>query len=109
MPLHRPEQAELGISSTGGLQLIHGTHATICAISEAHDRLRVDCMRGAPTLFARSDAGEQAWSCMTQILEEWNEEGTARPVDQPESDNASKKANELLTRDGRRRGDLDHG
>jgi glucose-6-phosphate 1-dehydrogenase len=41
-------------------------------LSEAYERLLLDCMRGDATLFARRDEVEEAWKFVTPILEAWD-------------------------------------
>jgi glucose-6-phosphate 1-dehydrogenase len=40
-------------------------------LSEAYERLLLDCMRGDATLFARRDEVEEAWKFITPVLETW--------------------------------------
>ena len=40
------------------------------SLSEAYERLLLDCMRGDATLFARRDEVEEAWRFVTPILED---------------------------------------
>jgi glucose-6-phosphate 1-dehydrogenase len=47
-------------------------------LSEAYERLLLDCMRGDATLFARRDEVEEAWKLVTPILE-WSEKGNVVP------------------------------
>jgi len=47
---------------------------------EAYERLIVDCMIGDPTLFARADEVEAAWTLMDPILAAW---AAHRPADFP--------------------------
>jgi glucose-6-phosphate 1-dehydrogenase len=42
-------------------------------LSDAYERLIVDCMRGDATLFARRDEVEEAWKFVTPILETWEQ------------------------------------
>ena len=41
---------------------------------EAYERLLLDCMRGDPTLFTRSDEIERSWEILAPILEAWESE-----------------------------------
>jgi glucose-6-phosphate 1-dehydrogenase len=71
-------------------------------ISEAYERLLLDCMRGDATLFMRRDGVEQAWRFVTPILEEWDAESRA-PIPQYEPGSMGPpEADELIARDGRR-------
>jgi len=45
--------------------------AFLMELSEAYERLLIDCMLGDPTLFARCDAVEESWAIITPILEAW--------------------------------------
>jgi glucose-6-phosphate 1-dehydrogenase len=47
-------------------------------LSEAYERLLLDCMRGDATLFARRDVVEEAWKFVNPILETW-EKGREPP------------------------------
>jgi glucose-6-phosphate 1-dehydrogenase len=47
-------------------------------LSEAYERLLLDCMRGDATLFARRDEVEEAWRFVTPVLERW-EKGREKP------------------------------
>ena len=47
-------------------------------LSEAYERLLLDCMRGDATLFARRDEVEEAWTFLTPILEA-SEKGSEPP------------------------------
>ncbi|MFH1018821.1 MAG: glucose-6-phosphate dehydrogenase [Pseudomonadota bacterium] len=71
-------------------------------ISEAYERLLLDCIRGDATLFARRDGVEEAWKFITPIVEAW--EGNGRlPVRLYEQGTPGpKEADDLLIRDGRR-------
>ncbi|MBI4512196.1 MAG: glucose-6-phosphate dehydrogenase [Deltaproteobacteria bacterium] len=78
-------------------------------ISEAYERLLIDCMRGDATLFARRDGVEQAWKFITPILEAWDaDNGTEIP--QYEGGSAGpKEADELIAKDRCRWTDLGEG
>jgi glucose-6-phosphate 1-dehydrogenase len=43
------------------------------AVADAYERLLLDAMLGDPTLFARRDEVEEAWSLIQPILDAWNE------------------------------------
>ncbi len=47
-------------------------------LSEAYERLLLDCMRGDATLFARRDEVEEAWKFVTPVLQE-SEKGREGP------------------------------
>ena len=42
-------------------------------VSQAYERLLLDCMLGDSTLFARGDAVEACWCFLEPILQEWKE------------------------------------
>jgi glucose-6-phosphate 1-dehydrogenase len=70
-------------------------------ISDAYERLLLDCMRGDATLFMRRDGVEEAWRFVTPILEEWDAE-TPAPIPQYEPGSMGpSEADELIARDGR--------
>jgi glucose-6-phosphate 1-dehydrogenase len=72
------------------------------ASPEAYERLLLDAMSGDPTLFARRDEVEQAWSFIDPIEEAWS--ATKNPPELHFYDAGSwgpEAADELLARDGR--------
>jgi glucose-6-phosphate 1-dehydrogenase len=70
-------------------------------VSEAYERLLLDCMRGDATLFARRDGVEEAWKFVTPILEGWEAQREPPPVYEAGSA-GPREADELLGIDGRR-------
>lgn len=67
---------------------------------DAYERLLLDAMLGDPTLFARRDEVETAWSLMQPILDGWQD--MALPVYPYESGSwGPTKADTILRRDGR--------
>ncbi|HKQ70543.1 MAG TPA: glucose-6-phosphate dehydrogenase [Polyangiaceae bacterium] len=70
------------------------------ALSEAYERLLLDCMRGDATLFARRDEVEEAWRFVTPILEHWDKDPTPMPSYEPGT-HGPKEADALLAADGR--------
>src|SRR5260370_20835517 len=42
------------------------------SLSEAYERLLLDCMRGDATLFARRDEVEEAWRFVSPVLDAWD-------------------------------------
>ena len=67
---------------------------------DAYERLLLDAMLGDPTLFARRDEVETAWSLMQPILDGWDNQG--QPVYPYESGSwGPSKADQMLRRDGR--------
>jgi glucose-6-phosphate 1-dehydrogenase len=69
-------------------------------LSEAYERLLLDCMRGDATLFARRDEVEEAWRFVTPILDAWEKDDVPLPV-YPSGSWGPKEADELLAADGR--------
>jgi len=70
------------------------------SLSEAYERLLLDCMRGDATLFARRDEVEQAWRFVTPILEAWEKDDGPVPLYPPGS-RGPKEADDLAATDGR--------
>jgi glucose-6-phosphate 1-dehydrogenase len=70
------------------------------SLSEAYERLLLDCMRGDATLFARRDEVEQAWRFVTPILEEWEKDRAPLPT-YPSGSAGPVEADQLLRTDGR--------
>jgi len=70
------------------------------SLSEAYERLLLDCMRGDATLFARRDEVEEAWRFVTPILEAWEKDPDPVNVYPPAS-SGPKEADELISADGR--------
>jgi glucose-6-phosphate 1-dehydrogenase len=69
------------------------------ALSDAYERLLLDCIRGDATLFARRDEVEQAWKFVTPILEAWEKANTPIPTYEPVS-SGPQEADRLVARDG---------
>ena len=59
-------------------------------LSEAYERLLLDCMRGDATLFARRDEVEEAWKIVTPILDAWEKGSDAPETYAPESQGPEK-------------------
>jgi glucose-6-phosphate 1-dehydrogenase len=70
------------------------------SLSEAYERLLLDCMRGDATLFARRDEVEQAWRFVTPILEAWEKDDGPVPLYAP-GIMGPKEADDLAATDGR--------
>jgi len=71
-------------------------------LSEAYERLLLDCMLGDSTLFTRRDGLETTWEFITKILQGWQQQGL-RSLPQYEAGTwGPAEANELIERDGRR-------
>jgi glucose-6-phosphate 1-dehydrogenase len=70
------------------------------SLSEAYERLLLDCMRGDATLFARRDEVEEAWKFVTPLLKAWETDKSAVPT-YPASSSGPKEADALLAADGR--------
>jgi glucose-6-phosphate 1-dehydrogenase len=68
-------------------------------LSEAYERLLLDCMRGDATLFARRDEVEEAWKFLTPVLETW-EKGREMPETYAPSSQGPKKTDALVTAGG---------
>ena len=65
---------------------------------DAYERLLLDCMLGDQTLFIRNDTIEYAWSLLTPILREWEENtGNAGPIHPYAAGTWGPKAAEDLT------------
>jgi glucose-6-phosphate 1-dehydrogenase len=72
------------------------------ASPEAYERLLLDAMSGDPTLFARRDEVEQAWSFIDPIEEVWANKRNSPPLCfYPAGSWGPDEAEELLARDGR--------
>jgi glucose-6-phosphate 1-dehydrogenase len=69
-------------------------------VSEAYERLLVDCIRGDTTLFARRDTVEEAWKFVTPILEGWDAQREGPPEYEPGTA-GPREAEQLLGVDGR--------
>jgi glucose-6-phosphate 1-dehydrogenase len=70
------------------------------SLSEAYERLLLDCMRGDATLFARRDEVEEAWRFVTPILEAWDKDDGPIPG-YAQGSFGPKEADELLRADGK--------
>ena len=71
-------------------------------LSEAYERLLLDCMRGDATLFARRDEVEEAWKFVTPILEAW-ENGRQPPETYAPGSQGPSKAEAIARDEGRLR------
>lgn len=72
------------------------------ALSEAYERLLLDCMRGDATLFERRDGVEQAWQFVTPILQALEADAGPRVNLYDPGSPGPIEADRLLARDGRR-------
>jgi glucose-6-phosphate 1-dehydrogenase len=70
------------------------------SLSEAYERLLLDCMRGDATLFARRDEVEEAWKFVTPVLDAWEKDDSQLPV-YPAGTMGPKEADALVASDGR--------
>jgi glucose-6-phosphate 1-dehydrogenase len=70
------------------------------ALSEAYERLLLDCMRGDATLFARRDEVEEAWRFVTPMLKAWEGDNAPLPV-YAACSHGPQEADALLAADGR--------
>jgi len=68
---------------------------------DAYERLILDCMLGDPTLFAREDEVERAWSFADRIEAAWRENTPSFP-NYPAGSWGPEEADALIERDGRR-------
>lgn len=71
------------------------------AMSEAYQRLLLDCMVGDQTLFTRYDAVEMAWKLFTPILEAWERDDFV-PYEYPAGCHSFAQADALIEVDGRK-------
>jgi glucose-6-phosphate 1-dehydrogenase len=65
---------------------------------DAYERLLVDAMRGDPTLFARGDEIEQAWSIIDPILTAWSGPEAPPLFEYPSGSWGPDEAHQLLAR-----------
>jgi glucose-6-phosphate 1-dehydrogenase len=83
--------------SLGNVQMnMSYAHAFGKHLSEAYERLLLDCMRGDATLFARRDEVEEAWKFVTPVLEAAEKGRETREVYAPGGQGPAKA--EALTR-----------
>jgi glucose-6-phosphate 1-dehydrogenase len=68
-------------------------------LSEAYERLLLDCMRGDATLFARRDEVEEAWKFLGPVLETWEKSRAAPEMYAPGTQGPA-KVDALLAPDG---------
>ncbi|MBA2754369.1 MAG: glucose-6-phosphate dehydrogenase [Chloroflexia bacterium] len=68
---------------------------------DAYERLLLDAMLGDPTLFARRDEVETAWSLVQPILDGWDD-GATPTVPYESGSWGPREADDLIERDGRR-------
>jgi glucose-6-phosphate 1-dehydrogenase len=59
-------------------------------LSDAYERLILDCMRGDATLFARRDEVEEAWKFLAPVLETWDKGRDAPEIYAPSSQGPTK-------------------
>ncbi len=72
------------------------------ASPEAYERLLLDAMSGDPTLFARRDEVEQAWTFIDTVEQAWAAKKNApKLATYPAGSWGPEEADELLARDGR--------
>jgi len=69
-------------------------------LSEAYERLLLDCMRGDATLFARRDEVEEAWRFVSPVLDAWEKDDSPVALYPPGS-MGPKEADTLVASDGR--------
>ncbi|CAN5921001.1 glucose-6-phosphate dehydrogenase [soil metagenome] len=68
-------------------------------ISEAYERLLLDCMRGDATLFNRRDSVDRAWELIQPVLQVW--EATPGVLPYAPGTGGPEAADEMMKRDGR--------
>lgn len=71
------------------------------ALPEAYERVLLECLRGDPALFWRSDAIEEAWKAVAPLLESSREREEARLLGYAPGSWGPSKAADLLHRRGR--------
>jgi glucose-6-phosphate 1-dehydrogenase len=71
-------------------------------LADAYTRLILDCMLGDPTLYARGDSVEAAWSLITPIHEGWSQDPLSKVCTYPAGTWGPKESDQLLEKDGRR-------
>jgi glucose-6-phosphate 1-dehydrogenase len=67
-------------------------------ISEAYERLLLDCMRGDATLFNRRDSVDRAWELIQPVLQVW--EATPGVLPYEPGSNGPSAADEMIQRNG---------
>jgi len=83
------------------MNMAYGEAFECHALSEAYERLLLDCMRGDATLFARRDGVEQAWRFITPIQQALDAAPDA-PAPYRRGSAGPAAADALMARDGRR-------
>ena len=68
-------------------------------ISEAYERLLLDCMRGDATLFNRRDSVDRAWELIQPVLQIWEATPGVRPYEPGSA--GPIEADDMIGRDGR--------
>ncbi len=76
-------------------------HSFGSSVADAYEHLLIDCMRGDPTYFVRSDEVEATWAFIDPIEERWAY-GYAPLASYPAGSWGPREADDLLARDGRR-------
>jgi glucose-6-phosphate 1-dehydrogenase len=71
-------------------------------LADAYTRLILDCMLGDPTLYARGDSVDVAWSLITPIHEGWESNPRSKVYGYPAGTWGPKQADEMLSAEGRR-------
>ena len=70
-------------------------------LADAYTRLILDCMLGDPTLYARGDSVEAAWSLITPIHEGWRQNQDSMVYPYAAGTWGPKESDEMLARDDR--------
>ena len=92
--------AEMQIRSVN-MDFFYGT-AFSASGPDDYARLLLDCMRGDPTLFARRDEVETAWSLATPIMQYWGRSPRTNFPNYEAGTWGPPEADALIERDGRR-------
>ena len=71
-------------------------------LADAYTRLILDCMLGDPTLYARGDSVDVAWSLITPIHEGWASNKRSKVCEYPAGTWGPEEADQMLEADGRR-------
>ena len=69
-------------------------------LSEAYERLLLDCMRGDATLFARRDGVEEAWKFVSPILQAWDADRSTPVPRYDQGATGPAEADQMLRRHG---------
>jgi len=70
-------------------------------MTEAYQRLLLDCTLGDQTLFTRYDGVETAWQLLTPVLNVWQKD-SSRPYEYAAGSESFPEADQLIESDGRK-------